>query len=93
MLTLHQVEGIEDVASKLAESGMVDELRTVQPNEDVVVQARSTIEEIINSNAKGPASMVESFSEFSWLLEAQEDQYLQVGSPMQSRVGRGTCRF
>ena len=61
---------------------MVDELSTLSPDEPDVVQQREVIEDIIQDNVRGPLTMLHSFSEFKWLLEVDEEQYLQVSMPI-----------
>lgn len=73
-----QVEGIEDVSSKYINDGLVQGLFTLQPDEPVVEESRARIEQIVDANLIGPADLVESFSEFRWLLDIDPEAYLKV---------------
>lgn len=56
--------------------GDMEGLATLEPDEPRVVAWRAQVEAIVSSNLVGPGEMLESFSEFSWLLEADEVEYV-----------------
>lgn len=70
-----QAQGIENIATKISQMGDVEGLPMLQPDEAEVVEWRGAIEAIVTANLAGPAEMLESFSEFSWLLAADEAEY------------------
>jgi hypothetical protein len=70
-----QAQGIENISTKISQLGNVEGLPTLESDEPEVVEWRGAIEGIVDANLAGPAEMLDSFAEFSWLLAADETDF------------------
>lgn len=65
----------------------------VELNEVSIVAAREQIRSIVHKNLDAPNRLLEAFEEYSWMLELQEDKYVEDLNQSLEETEKEICRF